>query len=237
MLHVEGGDVPLTSTRPLLQRSDMPKPTNIAPRKPARGRSANKRAGGLDTDELILAGAERLFARYGYDAVSTKQLAAEAGLTIGALYHYFPSKDAVYAATIQRAFGTRPRFPTGIRDAITPAEQRLAQLAAWFVSITLADKSVGRLLQRELLDPRADTAGIIHTALFQDAFDLFQELLRELLPNVDLDDALASLLALLFGFSNLKGVRRLAPNVSDLLATPEEIGRHATELLLHGLGR
>lgn len=193
------------------------------------------RTASISTEELILQTAERLFARDGYDSVSTKQLAAEAGLTIGALYHYFPSKDAVYAAATRHAFATKTVLPKAIRESTEPAERKLARLAAWFVGIIVADKSVGRLMQRELLDPHTDTTEVLRSDLFGEAFALFQDLLRELLPDVDLDDALASLLALLFGFSNLKGIRVLAPKMRNVLRTPEEIGNHATSLLLRGL--
>lgn len=199
------------------------------------GKRLRSRPAASGADDRILAAAEQLFAQHGYDAVTNQQIAARAGLTIGALYHYFPSKDAVYAAAIERAFSTKGVLPPQVTDLHVAAEERLSRLAAWFVGIIMADQNAGRLVQRELLDPRADTAAIIHTALFQSAFDLFQVLLKELLPHADLDDALASLLALLFGFANLKGVKRLAPAVSGLLASPEEIGRHATALLLRGL--
>lgn len=203
--------------------------------KPAAKVRAARSTAATSTEDLILQTAERLFARDGYDSVSTKQLAAEAGLTIGALYHYFPSKDAVYAAATRQAFATKTVLPKAIRESTEPAERKLARLAAWFVGIIVADKSVGRLLQRELLDPHAKAAEMLHSDLFGEAFGLFQDLLRELLPEADLDDALASLLALLFGFSNLKGIRVLAPKVRNILRTPEEIGSHATSLLLRGL--
>lgn len=189
------------------------------------------------TDDRILASAEKLFSRHGYDAVTNQQIAADAGLTIGALYHYFHGKDAVYAATIQRVFGARAELPPGIEDDAIPAETRLAKLATWFVTIATAEGHAGRLILRELLDPRSDTQAILHTTLFESAFEHFQILLRQLVPAAALDDALASLLALLFGFSNLKGVRQMTPNISARLSSPEEIGRHATALLLHGLQR
>lgn len=201
----------------------------------SRASAAAPRAEPNATELLILKTAEKLFARHGYEAVSTKQLAAEAGLTIGALYHYFPSKDAVYAAAMRHAFAARAVLPKGVRDSTEAPERKLARLAAWFTGIIMTDATVGRLIQRELLDPRADADAVLHSRLFGEAFDLFQDLLRELMPDADADNALASLLALLFGFANLKGLRVLAPTVRSHLVTPDEIGTHATALLLRGL--
>ena len=49
------------------------------------------------TGPLIRAVALRLFARHGYAAVSMRQIAAEVGLQVGALYAYTPDKQALLA--------------------------------------------------------------------------------------------------------------------------------------------
>jgi AcrR family transcriptional regulator len=43
-----------------------------------------------------------LFAKQGYDATSVKQIAATAGVAVGLLYHYFPSKSEVLRAVWER---------------------------------------------------------------------------------------------------------------------------------------
>jgi len=49
----------------------------------------------MDTRQLLLSTAARLFSRHGYAAVSLRQIAAEAGVTTGSLYHYFGHKDQI----------------------------------------------------------------------------------------------------------------------------------------------
>src|SRR5689334_16550465 len=71
----------------------------VAPTRPKRVRDA------VSTERRILDTAEELFARRGLDAVTTKEIAAGAGVAIGAMYHHFASKDAIYAAVVKRAFG------------------------------------------------------------------------------------------------------------------------------------
>jgi len=48
--------------------------------------------------EAILSQATQLFLRMGYNAVDMKQVAAEAGTSVGNLYNYFPSKPALFLA-------------------------------------------------------------------------------------------------------------------------------------------
>ena len=53
-------------------------------------------------DEAIIAQASHLFSRLGYDAVDMKQVAAEAGTSVGNLYNYCPSKPALFLAVVTR---------------------------------------------------------------------------------------------------------------------------------------
>jgi AcrR family transcriptional regulator len=60
----------------------------------------------LDVDErrrrLLELGAE-LFTRHSYDELSMARIAREAGISKALLYHYFPSKQAYFAATLEQA--------------------------------------------------------------------------------------------------------------------------------------
>ena len=48
-----------------------------------------------DTSSNILDSAKTLFASKGYEGTSTREIAEEAGLTVGAIYKYYPSKAAL----------------------------------------------------------------------------------------------------------------------------------------------
>ena len=68
----------------------------LTPRKaPAQERS---RA----TVEAILGAAARVLARHGYAAGTTNRIAKRAGVSIGSLYEYFPNKDAILVALVER---------------------------------------------------------------------------------------------------------------------------------------
>jgi AcrR family transcriptional regulator len=63
------------------------------------------------TRERILRAAEECFARDGYDATGVAGICAQAGVTKGAFYHHFPSKQALFLALLQ---GWLSRLDTGI---------------------------------------------------------------------------------------------------------------------------
>ncbi len=52
--------------------------------------------------ERILAAGRAVVLRDGYDAASTNRIAAEAEISPGSLYQYFPNKDAVLTAIVDR---------------------------------------------------------------------------------------------------------------------------------------
>lgn len=49
-----------------------------------------------ETRARILQAALTLFARLGYEAASVEDICVEAGVSKGAFYHHFPTKQAVF---------------------------------------------------------------------------------------------------------------------------------------------
>jgi AcrR family transcriptional regulator len=65
-------------------------------------RSQNERS--EETKKRILAGAARLIARRGYAELRVADVAAEAGVSVGAQMHHFPNKDELIVAVIEYCF-------------------------------------------------------------------------------------------------------------------------------------
>lgn len=55
-----------------------------------------------DRREQIIEAALRVFAQKGFAGATNKDIAREAGITPGLIYHYFPSKEALLKATIEQ---------------------------------------------------------------------------------------------------------------------------------------
>lgn len=69
---------------------------NVKPRK--RGRPAGQTAQGAAARDRLYATAMRLIAERGYEATTLRDIAKEASVSVGLLYRYFPSKQAVVLA-------------------------------------------------------------------------------------------------------------------------------------------
>jgi AcrR family transcriptional regulator len=55
-----------------------------------------------ERQERILAGARRCFARFGYEGATVARLEEETGLSRGAIFNWFPSKEALFLALASR---------------------------------------------------------------------------------------------------------------------------------------
>ena len=188
----------------------------------------------VGTEKRILDTAEQLFARRGLDAVTTKEIAAGAGVAVGAIYHHFPSKDAIYAAVVKRAFGGTSVIPEKVYDAELAATERLEELIAWYIRALVDNESFRGLLNREVLAPRSDMPLLLDREVFAEPLALFHRLLHEIAPDADAELAIVSTFALVFGLTNLRGLSGSYPAV-ERLATAEQIAAHTTHLLLQGL--
>ena len=79
----------------------------------------------------ILAAAARLFRLRCFEGVTVAEVMKDAGLTHGAFYGYFPSKEALIAEAVGRAFGSGSRYRRAARvggGIRRPLSQRQAPL-------------------------------------------------------------------------------------------------------------
>lgn len=72
-------------------------PTTLAPRKSPR------QARAMATQDAIVEAAAHIIAKGGIAAFNTNAVAERAGVSIGSLYQYFPNKDALMVALIERS--------------------------------------------------------------------------------------------------------------------------------------
>jgi AcrR family transcriptional regulator len=126
------------------------------------------------TRQLVIGTATRLFAGQGYAASSTELVLRECGISRGALYHHFPSKEALFTAVLE---ATEESILIKITNAAAGTTNPLAALragcAAWLAlagdpvvkQIVLIDAPsvIGWQAWREIDDRNA--LGLIKSAL------------------------------------------------------------------------
>jgi AcrR family transcriptional regulator len=126
----------------------------------------------LDVDERrrqLLERGRELFTANAYDELTMAAIAREAGISKALLYHYFPSKQAYFAATLSEA-AAEVAARVVPDPELAPAEQLSRALDAWLAWIDDNRTAYVKLLRsagavpevRELIERvRTDTAALI----------------------------------------------------------------------------
>lgn len=106
--------------------------------------------------ERLLAAATRLFALHGFERTSVREIVAAAGVTKGAMYHYFDSKDDLLHEIYRRLLSLQTRRLDRIAGGPAPVAVRLREAAADVVVTTLAhlDDATVVMNSLHLLQPR-----------------------------------------------------------------------------------
>jgi AcrR family transcriptional regulator len=105
---------------------------------------------GADKREQILQAAVRVFAAQGYEASRVGDVAREAGVAYGLVYHYFGSKEAVLEAVFREAWG-RLLAAVAVAEASGPdAAEQLALVVKIVLRAWRDDPDLVRLLVREI---------------------------------------------------------------------------------------
>jgi TetR/AcrR family fatty acid metabolism transcriptional regulator len=99
---------------------------------------------------LILDAAVRVFARTGYHESRVGDIAKDAGVAYGLVYHYFRSKDAVLQAVFQEAWGRLLAAIREVEESREPAPAQLRTVAKIVLRAWRDDPDLVRLLVREV---------------------------------------------------------------------------------------
>lgn len=73
------------------------------------------------TMETLYEATAQIVEQEGLEALSTNKIAAKAGFSIGTLYQYFPTKEAILTAIINRE---RSRVQRGLHELLSQAQER-----------------------------------------------------------------------------------------------------------------
>ena len=142
----------------------------------------------IDKRRLLLEAAVRVFARRGFHAARVGDIAEEAGVAHGLLYHYFSSKEEVLETIFRETWADLLAAVRDVEESGEPAQEQLRQVAAILLRSWRRDPDLVRVLVRGVarspeLDRRIGDVG--------DAFAAIERIVRrgqeagELRPELD----------------------------------------------------
>jgi AcrR family transcriptional regulator len=104
----------------------------------------------VDKRSRILEAAVRVFARQGFDGTRMADVAREAGVAYGLVYHYFGSKDAVLQAVFREAWGRLLAAVAIAEETGTSAPDQLTLVVRIVLRVWRDEPDLVRLLVREV---------------------------------------------------------------------------------------
>ncbi len=109
--------------------------------------------------QVIVEAAVLQFAEHGYDATTMRDIAALTGILPGSIYHYFASKEELFAAAHSRAFDVMHAAVHGAIDPLAEPWIRLEQAMAGYLDVMLESGAMyARVINTEF--PRRRTTGL-----------------------------------------------------------------------------
>ena len=117
----------------------------------------------LNTKQMIIENALKVFGKKGYFKATVDDIANAAGLAKGTLYLYFKDKESLYIATIDQQFKNALNFLSEIETKKGSSTQKMADIATNFV-----------VYMKEL--------GSAHTLFTVESLNLSEKILKHIKP-------------------------------------------------------
>jgi TetR/AcrR family fatty acid metabolism transcriptional regulator len=139
---------------------------------PTAGRSTvGARAQAPDKRRLILDAAVRVFARQGFHACRVSDIADEAGVAYGLVYHYFASKDEVLDTLFLERWNVMLELIRAVEGEAIPVREKLTAIASFIVDSYRHDPDLMKVIIVEVTRA-ANSFGNTHIATIREAYDL-----------------------------------------------------------------
>jgi len=190
--------------------------------------------------DALLAAARSLFLRYGFRAVSSRQVAAAAGVNPAMIHYYFEGKEGLYRAMLEAAIApVVTRLEAMLGD---PQSTDLESLARTYMQVLAANPWIPGLLVREVFTPD----GSFRQTFLRDFAGRFAPMLRTIVGReiaqgrmrADLDPSLTvvSLMSLVvFPFISLPITTRVL-GIDASEAGIEKLIAHTLRVFQQGVG-
>jgi AcrR family transcriptional regulator len=128
-----------------------------------------------DRRRAILDAAVRVFARQGFHACRVSDIADEAGVAYGLLYHYFPSKEEVLNTLFLERWGVMLEMIREVDAEQIPVREKLGAIASFIVESYRHDPDMMKVIIVEVTRA-ANSFGQTHLGQIREAYRLIGEI-------------------------------------------------------------
>jgi TetR/AcrR family fatty acid metabolism transcriptional regulator len=131
-----------------------------------------------DRRRAILDAAVRVFARQGFHACRVSDIADEAGVAYGLLYHYFPSKEEVLNTLFLERWGVMLEMIRTVDREQIPVREKLGTIASFIIDSYRHDPDLMKVIIVEVTRA-ANSFGQTHLGQIREAYRLIGEIVTK----------------------------------------------------------
>jgi len=131
----------------------------------------------VDKRRVILDAAVRVFARRGFHTCRVSDIADEAGVAYGLVYHYFSSKDQILDTLFLERWQVLLDVIREVDAREQPARRKLYDIASFIVDSYRHDPDLMKVIIAEVTRA-ANTFGRTHLDVIGEAYDLIADVVR-----------------------------------------------------------
>jgi AcrR family transcriptional regulator len=140
--------------------------------------SATRAKGAHNRRQAILDAAVKVFARQGFHGCRVSDIADEAGVAYGLLYHYFPSKDEVLNTLFLERWGIMLEMIRAVDAEQIPVRDKLGAIASFIVDSYRHDPDLMKVIIVEVTRA-ANSFGQTHLGQIREAYRLIGEIVTK----------------------------------------------------------
>jgi AcrR family transcriptional regulator len=164
-----------------------------------------------------------------------RRLAQAVDLSVAAIYHHFPDKNALYLEAVRFAFSDKEQVFAQVWESGYSAEEKLRGFIRSLIDVMLQDRDFHRLMQREILEADPERMQLLAQGIFKTQFGLLMQLATELAPEQDAYLVATSVIGLAQYYVEYQPLLKNFPGWKPEYEMPEVISAHITNLLINSL--
>jgi AcrR family transcriptional regulator len=192
--------------------------------------STTRSQAAADKRRLILDAAVRVFARQGFHACRVSDIADEAGVAYGLVYHYFSSKDEILDTVFLERWNVMLHVIAEVDAQDAPVREKLRGIASFIVDSYVHDPDVMKVIIVEVTRA-ANSFGLTHLAKIREAYKLIAEIVAKGQADGELRTDVSPDFAALAFYGAIEQV--LTGWIFDLLPQSPEETETAKEQIVH----
>jgi TetR/AcrR family transcriptional regulator, fatty acid metabolism regulator protein len=131
-----------------------------------------------DKRRQILDAAVSVFARQGFHACRVSDIADEAGVAYGLVYHYFASKDEILDTIFLERWGLMIELIEEVDSRPLPVREKLGEIASFIIESYRHDPDVMKVIIVEVTRA-ANSFGQTHLGQIRKAYDLIADIVAK----------------------------------------------------------